>query len=119
MMKIFFFFWQDIDLVKRINNSKFDMVINKNSPATHFMSGSSETSFYINFLRDRGYKYGELIFDYKYNNLRFLKILRQLFQSVFRTFIYSLFLDKEKVSRNLGYFNGILSFLLFYLNQKN
>ena len=114
----FFFFWQDIDLVKRINDSNFDMVVNKNSPATHFMSGSSERSLFINFLRERGYKYGELIFDYKYNNLRFLKISRQLFQSVYRTCIYTLFFDKKKILRNLGYFNGILSFLLFYLNRK-
>ena len=40
----FFFFWQDIDLIERINNSKYKIVINSNSYAKHFMSGSSLSS---------------------------------------------------------------------------
>ncbi len=113
----FFFFWQDIDLVKRINNSNYKMVINSNSLAKHFMSGSSNTTMFINILRDRGYKYGELVFDYKCNNLRFVKIFRQLIQSVFRIFLYSVLFDKVNILRNVGYFFGILQFLLFYFNK--
>ena len=117
----FFFFWQDVDLVKRINNSKFKMIINSNSFAKHFMSGSSNTSIYINLLREKGYKYGELIFDYKYKKLRTIKILRQLVQSSFRIFFYFIILNKGMVIRNFGYFLGIFEFFNFILkkNLKN
>ena len=52
MMRIFFF-WTDVDLIKRVNRSNFKMVISNNSHAKHFMSASSETTIYVNFLREK------------------------------------------------------------------
>lgn len=113
----FFFFWSDIDLVKRINNSNFKMVVAKNSFAKHNMSNSSKNSINNNFMRDKSYKYGELIFDAKYNKLRFLKVFRQLIKSFFNTFFYIITFQSKKIVKNLGYLFGIFEFLIFYLKS--
>lgn len=114
----FFFFWQDIDLIKRINSSKYNIIKSNHSFARHIMSGSSNTSTYINFLRDKGYKYGELVFDFKSGKLRFLKILRQLAQNLVRSFIYLIIFQKKRFIKSLAYLVGIFQFLLFYLKIK-
>ena len=110
----FFFFWQDVDLIKRINDSKYTMVKSNNSFARHLMSGSSNTSTYINFLRDKGYKYGELVFDYKYGKLRFIKILRQLVQSFIYSLLNLMFFQKKNMVKSLAYLTGILQFLIYF-----
>ncbi len=112
----FFFFWTDVDLIKRINNSHFKMAVASNSIAKHYMSTSSK-GMYVNFLRDKSYKYGEFVFDYKYKNLRILKIVRQLFQFLIKTFFYVIIFEKEKFSKNAGYLVGILYFVLFILRK--
>ena len=113
----FFFFWTDVDLIKRINDSNFEMVISKNSYVKHFMSSSSSFSMYVNFLRDKSYKYGELVFDYKYNNLRFLKVFRQLIQSSLKSIIFLFLFDGNKFLKNSGYFCGIIEFLFYFLKK--
>lgn len=111
----FFFFWQDVDLIKRINSSKYEMVKSNNSFAKHLMSGSSNLTTNINFLRDKGYKYGELVFDFKHGKLRFIKILRQLVQSFIRTLFFITILKKKNRVKNFAYLIGILQFLVYYL----
>ena len=49
----FFFFWNDIDLIKRINNSKFQMAIANKSYAKHNMSSSSKKYIYKFFKRKK------------------------------------------------------------------
>lgn len=114
----FFFFWTDIDLIKRVNNSNFKMVIAKNSFAKHNMSSSSDTLINVNYLRDKSFKYGELIFDYKYNNLRFLKISRQLFQNLLSVILNLILFNQKKIIRNIGYTAGIVNFCFFYFKKK-
>ena len=114
----FFFFWTDEDLVRRINISSFQMVIAKNSAAKHFMSSSSHTKMNIDFVRDRSFKYGELVFDYKYKSLRFLKVIRQFIQCFFKTCFYCLIFDRKNVLRNSGYLLGIFDFSIFFLKKK-
>lgn len=113
----FFFFWTDVDLIKRINNSNFKMAIASTSFAKHYMSSSSKKKMYVNFLRDRSYKYGEFIFDYKYQNLRILKIVRQLIQCLIKTFYYLIIFDKVNFLKNAGYLVGIMQFKLFILRK--
>ncbi len=113
----FFFFWTDIDFIKRVNESNFKMIESRNAAAKHLVSKSSNMTMYLKFLRDKSYKYGELIYDYKYNKLRFLKILRQLIQTFIRTLFYFLIFDKKNFSRNIGYFVGLINFLFFYLKK--
>ena len=89
---------------KRVNRSNFKMVISNNSHAKHFMSASSETTIYVNFLREKSYKLGEFIFDYKYDNVRFLKIFRQFFQSFLKSLIFMILLNKKKFLKILDIF---------------
>ena len=114
----FFFFWTDTDLVKRVNESNYKMAISKNSFALHKMSTSSNNKISINLLREKSYKYGELIFDYKHGSLRALKIVRQLFQSFLKTLFFLIILDKKNFSINCGYIFGILNFLIYLLKKK-
>lgn len=113
----FFFFWNDVDLIKRINNSKLKMAVAKNSFASHSMSSSSMDKFYVNLLREKSYKYGELIYDYKYGKLRFLKIIRQLFQSIFKIFFFIAIFNKRGFLINFGYFLGIINFLFYFFKK--
>ena len=113
----FFFFWTDIDFIRRVNKSNFKMIESRNASARHLISKSSNMTMYLKFLRDKSYKYGELIYDYKYNKLRFLKILRQLIQSFMRTLFYLLIFNKKEICRNIGYFLGLINFLFFYLKK--
>jgi len=113
----FFFFWADVDLVKRINTSHFKMAVANASFAKHYMSSSSKKKMYVNFLRDKSYKYGELVFDYKYGNFRVLKIIRQLIQCLVRTLFYAIILNKNNFSKNAGYLIGTFEFLFFFLKK--
>ena len=113
----FFFFWTDVDLIKRINNSHLKMAVANKSFARHSMSSSSEKNMYINFLRDKSYKYGEFIFDYKWKNLRILKIVRQLFQTLIKTIFFMIIFDRKNFSKNAGYLVGIFEFIFFALRK--
>lgn len=113
----FFFFWTDVELVKRVNNSIFKMIVANNSYAKHQMSSSSRNNIYINFLRDKSYKYGEFIFDFKCGNIRVIKILRQLVQNFIRIFFCIVTLDKKNFFKYLGYFFGTLEFIPFLFKK--
>ena len=80
------------------------------------MSASSETTIYVNFLREKSYKLGEFIFDYKYDNVRFLKIFRQFFQSFLKSLIFMILLNK-KILKNFGYFCGIIEFVIYLIKK--
>jgi len=113
----FFFFWTDIDLLKRINESIFKMAISNNSFATHKMSRSSIKTSYVSFLRDKSYKYGELVFDYKYKKLRFIKIFRQLIQNIAKLVFNLIVFDKNNLMRSSGYLFGTIEFLKFLIKK--
>ena len=107
----------DEDLIKRINNSYLKMAIANKSFAKHYMSSSSVKGIYVNFLRDKSYKYGEFVFDYKYKNLRILKVVRQLAQFFVKTIFYVIIFNKKNISKNAGYLAGTLEFILFTLKR--
>ncbi len=109
-----FFFWTDVDLIRRINELGLKMVISRNSFAKHFMSTSSYNSLQVKLSRERSFKYGEFVYDYKYGKLRFLKIIRQILQNMIKTIFNMIFLKKENVVKNIGYLFGIFDFLIFY-----
>jgi len=114
----FFLYWEDIDLIERINNSKFKMVIAKNIFAKHQSSQSSEYNIKTQYLRNSNYIYGELIYDYKQNKLKFIKIFRKIFKSIV-LFFYDLLLFNFKSSLlRIFIIIGVLKFILFYITSK-
>ena len=85
--------------------------------AVHESSKSSVENFRVKFLRSKHFKLGELLFDYKFNKLRIVKIFRQIIQSFVKLTFFTLLFNKEKIVANLGYLVGILNFLVFYIKK--
>ncbi len=114
----FFLYWNDEDLMKRVNETKYKMIKVLNSFAIHENSQSSISSTSIDVIRAMHFKCGELIFDYKNNKLRFIKIFRQLIVNFIFLFINSFIFNKKKLISNYSYLLGIILFLKFYFKKK-
>jgi GT2 family glycosyltransferase len=114
----FFLYWEDIFLIDKIKKSNYKMIYANNIKAIHDSSKSTEDTLSIKFIRSTNFKYGELLYDYKTNILRFLKIFRQFFQNLL-FLITNIFLFKGKQSlNNLANMVGIVKFLKFLLMKK-
>ena len=114
----FFLYWNDEDLMKRVNKTNFKMIKVLNSFANHESSQSSINITSTDVIRSMHFKCGELIFDYKYNKLRFIKIFRQLITNFIFLFINSLLFSKQRLVLNYANLLGITIFLKFYLGKK-
>tara|TARA_B100000029_G_scaffold422941_1_gene429906 strand:+ start:2645 stop:3454 length:810 start_codon:yes stop_codon:yes gene_type:complete len=114
----FYFYWDDIDLMERINKSKYKIIELQNTFAFHEESTSSESSIKIKLIKYVNFKYGELLFDYKHKKLRLIKILRQFCQNLVFTF-FNLILFRKIFFKNIGYLIGIIKFILFFIFKKN
>ena len=109
----FSFYWEDIDLLTRVNNSKYKMIVSNRAFAIHNKSQSTENSFVIKILKLMNFKYGELVYGYKYKTLSKIKVLRHLYLCPLRMIIYFIFFNQKKFLLNLSYFLGTLKFLKF------
>ena len=113
----FFLYWEDVDLIKRINLSKYKMVIADDIYAKHHSSQSSGNSLKIQHLRTSNFMFGELVYDLKYEKFRFVKILRKLIQN-FVLFFFNLIRFQLKGSlNNFSKMCGILKFVLYYFKK--
>jgi len=113
----FFLYWEDIDLMKRINHSKYKMVIADNIFAEHHSSQSSENSIKIQHLRTLNFIFGELVYDLKYQKFRFIKVARKLVQN-FVLFFFNLIRFQLKGSlNNFSKICGTLKFILYYVKK--
>jgi len=111
----FFLYWEDINLMRIINKTNYKMIYVNNAHVIHDSSQSSENNLTTQFIRDLNFKYGEFLYDYKVNNLRFLKVFRQLFQNIIFFLFNILIFRLEHFIRNIGKVIGILKFIKFYL----
>ena len=114
----YFLYWEDIQLMKKINQSKYKMVIANNIYANHLVSKSSESSNKIEFIRNKNFIYGELVFDYKQKKLRIIKIIRKLFQNLSLFFFHIIFFQLKKAFINLSKIIGIFKFIKFLFIKK-
>lgn len=111
----FFLYWEDIDLMTRVNKSKYKMVEVLNSFAVHQSSQSSEGSLKISIIRAASFKYGEYLYDYKYKKFRIIKLFRQLIQNLLYMILNLIIFRGKKVLRNFSYVIGIVIFLKFLI----
>ena len=118
-MKTFFLYWEDVDLMKRVNNSQFKMINVLNSYAKHHGGKSTIENFKTKIVRQTNFKYGEFVFDLKYNRLRPLKIIRTLLQSIIFIPICLIIFDKDKLISYFSKISGTLKFIIFYLSKQN
>lgn len=114
----FFFYWEDVELSNRINQSKYKIFINKRSKAIHKNSSSSINSLKIDCIRNKNFIFGEILYDYKVKKMRVLKIIRKLIQNLL-FFFFNIILFRLKRARIcLAKLSGILKFLKFYIKDK-
>ncbi|MDA9150270.1 hypothetical protein N9N75_01140 [Candidatus Pelagibacter sp.] len=113
----YFLYWEDIDLINRIKQSKYYMLQANNVNFEHHSSSSSEDTDEIAMIRNKNYIYGEFLYDYKNNKLKIHKILRKIFQNIF-LFFFNILIFRIKHSKiNAAKLLGINKFIFFYLRK--
>jgi len=113
----YFLYWEDIDLMKKINSSNFKMVVANYIFAKHASSQSSDNNLKTEHLRSSNFIYGELVFDYKHRKLRVVKIFRKILQNLIFFFFNLIKFQLKKSIINLSIIFGILKFVLYYLRK--
>ena len=95
------------------------MAVAINAFVKHDSSQSSEKNFRTDFIRYSNFIYGELVYEFKLNKLRFLKIFRKFFQNIFLFIFNILFLQLKDAFKRIALITGILKFVFFYLKKIN
>lgn len=115
----FFFYWEDVELSKRIENTRYKIFISRKAKITHKNSNSTINTLSIYFIRNKNFIFGELLFDYKMNNLKKIKIVRKLLLHTIYAFFYFFLLNRRKLIFNIANIFGIFSFINFNLKKFN
>ncbi len=115
----YFLYWEDKDLMERVNKSNFKMLKVLNSFVIHDAGKSTVENIKVKFIRRINFKYGELLFDLKHKNIRVLKIVRQIFQNIFFIVLNLISLNKSKIIENISQILGILKFIKYIFLNKN
>ncbi len=111
----YFLYWEDIDLMKRINISNFKMILANNIFAEHEGGRSTINQDKITYLRSKNFTYGEFVYDLKNNKLRSIKVIRKSIQNLFLFFFNIMKFQLKGSLKNLANLNGILKFIFYYL----
>lgn len=109
----FFFYWEDVELSRRIKNSKFKIYLNKDSKAFHFAGQSTTTTFKSKFIKNVNFKFGEYLYQYKYSELKMIKIFREPITKFSLIFFYLLTMQFRKLDINFFYLIGIMKFFVY------
>tara|TARA_Y100001970_G_scaffold249153_1_gene319399 strand:- start:2270 stop:3094 length:825 start_codon:yes stop_codon:yes gene_type:complete len=115
----FFFYWEDVDLSRRIRNSKFKLYINKDSKAAHFAGQSTSKTFKDKFIKNVNFKFGEYLYQYKYSELKLIKIFREPITKFLLIFFYLFTFQFKKSNMNFFHFIGIIKFFIYHLKNIN
>ena len=110
----FFFYWEDVDLSNRVQESKYKIYINHNSNAIH-TSNSTKFNFKTFFIKKTNFKFGELLYQYKNNKLKYIKVLRQPMSFFVLIFFYLITLNPKRALENFFYLYGIAKFIIIIL----
>lgn len=110
----YYFYWEDIDLMRRINKTKYKIIELQNIFAHHEQSTSSINSLQVKLVKSANFKYGEFLFDYKHKNVRIIKLIRQFFQNFFFCLLHTFTMSKKFLT-SLGYIIGIFKFISYLI----
>ena len=113
----YFLYWEDIDLMKKINNSDYNMVVINNIFAKHLSSQSSENNLKTEHIRNSNFIYGEFVFDYKHKKLKIVKIFRKILQNSIFFFFNLIRFQFKKSFINLSTIFGVSKFIKYYLKN--
>ena len=115
----YFLYWEDKDLMERVNNSDYTMIQVENSFVSHDGGKSTIDNSKVKFIRRINFKYGELLFDSKYKKIRIIKIIRQILQNLFFIPLNLIIFNKTKLIENISQILGILKFIKYIFLKKN
>ncbi len=114
----FFLYWEDIDLIRKINKSKFKMAEANNIHFKHDSSQSTKDSKQILIIRTSNFLYGELLYDFKNKKLRITKVIRKIIQNII-LFLFNIIKFQYKESlKNYANFIGVMKFIFYYFKKK-
>ena len=106
----FFFYWEDLDLSRRIKSSKFQIYLNQDSYAKHLGGKSTSLTLKSMYIKEVNFKFGEYLYQYKYSELKIIKVLREPI-TFFLLGVYYLFIFQFK--KSLKNFFSILAIMKF------
>ena len=109
----FFFYWEDVDLCKRIEIKDLKILLNRNSTAYHEGEKSVKPNLKSFVIRKFYFKLGEYIYQSKYNNLRLVKVVREPFKLLILIILYSFTFQFKKSLENFCFICAIIKFLIF------
>ena len=115
----FFLYWEDIDLMKRVRNSRFKMIKILDAHAKHHGGKSTVENFKTKIVRNTNFKYGEFVFELKYKKLRFIKIIRTLFQCIIFIPVNLIIYNQDKLIKYFSNLMGTFKFINFYFFKRN
>ena len=113
----FFLYWEDVYLMKKVNKTNYKMILVHNATAFHDSSKSSENNFRTRYIRSLNFMYGELLYDYKINKLKTIKVFRKFFQNIIFFFFNIIIFQLKEALKNISKITGTLKFIKFYLKQ--
>ncbi len=114
----FFFYWEDIDLCNRIKKSKLKIYLNSGAIADHKGEGSTKASLTTLLIRKVNFKYGEYLFQKKYNKLKRIKIFREIIKYPLLAIFYFTIFKFKSSFENLCFFYAVLKYI-FLSKLKN
>ena len=114
----YFFYWEDIDLSSRITLSKYKIFKNQSVKAIHLSGSSTSTSLKTFYIRNVNFKFGEYLFQFKNNDLKIIKVIREPLTLIIKFIFFTFLLSKKKALSNLFNFLGLVKFYLFYFRFK-
>ena len=109
----FFYYWEDVDLSNRINNSSYRIVQNFYSKAIHSSGNSTYKGINQTYIRKVNFRFGEYLYLNKNKKLRKLKIFREITLNVIRILLNLITLKFNKSLLNIFNLVGIFKFLIF------
>ncbi len=115
----YFLYWEDIELMHKINSTNYKMVVANYIFAKHMSSQSSENNLKTEYLRSSNFIFGELVFDHKRGKLRIIKIFRKILQNLIFFFFNLIKFQLKNSFINLSIIFGILKFILYCLKKNN
>ena len=108
----FFFYWEDVDLCKKIELSNLNIYLNSSVVAKHKGEGSVTASLKTFIIRKVNFKYGEYLYQSKYSKLKIIKILREPIKFLLLLIFYTFTFQFNKAVESLCSIYAIVKFLL-------
>ncbi len=114
----FFFYWEDVDLCKKIENDNLKIYLNIMAKADHAGEKSVKKNLKSFMVRKIYFKYGEHIFQSKHRKLRLIKLFREPIKFLLLMVFFSFTFQFKKALESLCFIYASMKFLLFFKKKQ-